>query len=539
MRTALTLSCLWLTGVSCWLSAAPHKIGQEHAMERHLADGEEYTLSTKQLAEWGLRIFRANWTEQDGAGRPLSKGNGQPLSDPTSPLVGQHAFNRVSGPDANSCAGCHNSPYGIPGGNADFAASVFVLGQRFDFATFDRADTIPLRGTVDAQQHPVTLQSVGNLRSSPGMFGAGYVEMLAREITGDLQTIRNKMRPGETQVLVSKGIDFGKLTRRPDGSWDVWEVNGLPRASMLSPTPIDDRPTLVIRPWHQAGNVVSLREFSNNAFNQHHGMQSTERFGSDTDPDNDGVTNELTRADLTAVAIFQAVIQVPGRVIPNDPEIERAVAVGELVFDRVGCTSCHIPSLPLEKRDWAYSEPNPYNPRGNLRTGDARPVLVNLIDPSLPQPRLAPTSKEAAALAVPAYTDFKLHDIGGEADVEHEPLDQNQAVWSPKFRQGNARFLTKRLWGAANQPPFFHHGLFTTLRQCVLAHHGEAESSLQGFLRSSEYDRDSLIEFLKSLQVLPPGTKSLVVDENFRRKTWPKWSPAEVAGWIKAKGEPK
>ena len=30
---------------------------------------------------------------------------------------------------------------------------------------------------------------------------------------------------------------------------------------------------------------------------------------------------------------------------------------------------------------------------------------------------------------------------------------------------GNCRFLTKRLWGAANEPPFFHHGLFTTLRQ--------------------------------------------------------------------------
>jgi hypothetical protein len=32
---------------------------------------------------------------------------------------------------------------------------------------------------------------------------------------------------------------------------------------------------------HQAANVVSLREFTNNAFNQHHGMQSTERFGLD------------------------------------------------------------------------------------------------------------------------------------------------------------------------------------------------------------------------------------------------------------------
>lgn len=44
-------------------------------------------------------------------------------------------------------------------------------------------------------------------------------------------------------------------------------------------------PSLVIRPFHQAGRVVSLREFSNNAFNHHHGIQSSERFGAGTDPD--------------------------------------------------------------------------------------------------------------------------------------------------------------------------------------------------------------------------------------------------------------
>jgi hypothetical protein len=145
----------------------------------------------------------------------------------------------------------------------------------------------------------------------------------------------------------------------------------------------------------------------------------------------------------------------------------------------------------------------------------------------------APASKDATVIEVPAYTDFKLHDICGPEDEGHEPLDQNQATWSPRFRQGNRRFLTKRLWGAANQPPFFHHGLFTTLRQSVLAHHGEAEASLQGFLRSSEYERDSVIEFLKRLQVLPPGTASRIVDEKFRKKVWPKWPSAEVAQWMR------
>ena len=504
-----------------YLVAADKKIGQEHAIPRHLEDDDEFRLSASELIAYGKTIFMANWTEQDGAGRPLSKGTGKSLTDVGAPLTGVRSFNRISGPDANSCYGCHNQPYGIPGGSGDFVTSVFVLGQRFDFVTFDPQDKIATKGAVDEQLRPVTLNSVANIRATTGLYGSGYLEMLAREITADLQAIRDSIRLGEGKQLVSKGISFGWLTRRKDGMWDASKVQGLPRASILAPTPVD-RPTLVIRPWHQAGNVVSLREFTNNAFVQHHGMQSTERFGIDTDPDGDGVMNELTRADLTAVTVYQAVIAVPGRVIPNDPDVERAVLDGERVFLRIGCSTCHVPALPLTRRNWEYTEPNPYNPATNLRVGETKTLRLNLNDSSLPQPRLTPTSKDAQWLDVPAYTDFKLHDITDHDDAsEGEPLDMNQLVWSPKFAAGNRKFLTRRLWGCANQPPYFHHGLFTTLRQSVLAHAGEALHSRRAFENASEYEQDSLIEFLKSLQVLPTGTSALIVDENFKPKAWP------------------
>jgi CxxC motif-containing protein (DUF1111 family) len=121
---------------------------------------------------------------------------------------------------------------------------------------------------------------------------------------------------------------------------------------------------------------------------------------------------------------------------------------------------------------------------------------------------------------VDAYTDFKLHDICS-SDGPREALDQNAAQWSPKIRDGNCRFLTKRLWGAANEPPFFHHGLFTTLRRSVLAHDGEARESRRAFEALPAADRDALIEFLKTLQVLPPGTKDRIVDEQFKARSWP------------------
>jgi len=493
-------------------------LGLEVAVPRHLADGEEFRLPIGELLAHGKLLFDATWTDQEGGGRPATKGTGRPLGDPSHPLVGARAFNRISGPDANSCTGCHNAPYGISGGGGDFVTNVFVLAQRFDFVSFDRQDGVPTKGAEDENLAPVTLQDVGNSRRTTGMFGAGYLEMLARQMTADLQRIRNTIQLGETKELVAKGVHFGKLTLTRDGLWDVSRVEGLPRLSLLS-TGSNNPPTLVIRPWHQAANVVSLREFSNNAFNQHHGVQSTERFGIDTDPDGDGVMNELTRADVTAVSLYQAAMQVPGRVIPNDPLIENAVLEGESVFAKTGCVSCHVPSLPLERSGWMFTEPGPYNPPTNLRLGETQTISMDLTSPLLPQPRLRPATPGASVIQVPAYTDFKLHDICEPRDCE--PLDMNQNPWSPKFKAGNRYFLTKRLWGAANEPPYMHNGMYTTMRRAIQAHAGEAAAARQAFQSLTRGEQDALIEFLKTLQVLPPGVKDPVVDENFHAKVWP------------------
>ena len=228
--------------------------------------------------------------------------------------------------------------------------------------------------------------------------------------------------------------------------------------------------------------------------------------------------NELTRADVTAVSVYQAAIQVPGRVIPRDPVKEKAILNGEQVFDRIGCAACHIPRLALTKKGWIYSEPNPFNPPGNLRMGETKTLHVDLTSDLLPAPRLHPD--RSGTVWVEAYTDFKLHDICEPGDPG-EPLDMNQPPWSKEFAKGNRRFLTKRLWGAYNEPPYFHHGLFTTMRRAVLAHAGEALESRKSFEALPAYDKDSLIEFLKTLQVLPPGTKDRIVDENFRPREWP------------------
>ncbi len=523
MKTGL-LSCVLLFAALVLTmssaSAGATEIGKEVAVAHHLQDGQEYTVPIETLIAHGRRFFAASWTVEEGGGRPLTKGTGTPLADGTDPLMFPRNFNRISAPDSNGCAGCHNAPFGVPGGGGDIVGNVFVLGQRFDFATFDHDDTLPTKGAVDEKGDFVQLDTIANSRATVGMFGSGYTEMLARQITADLQAIRDATGPGESRALVSKGISFGTLRRDAGGSWDASGVEGLAAPSVATGGGAHP-PSLVIMPFHQAGAVVSLRQFSNNAYNHHHGIQSEERFGVGVDADGDGFVNEATRADLTAVSIYQATLAVPGRVIPRDPEIEEAVLTGEQKFVAIGCADCHVPALPLTGDGRFYVEPNPYNPPGNLRPGDAPDLAVNLNGNRLPPPRLK-QSRSTGITWVPIFTDFKLHDItSGPDDPNRETLNMHFPAGSAEFFAGNGRFLTKRLWGAANEPPYFHHGKYTTMREAILAHHGEAEGTRTAFEALTGYERDSIIEFLKTLQVLPPGTRSRIVDESFHRRRWP------------------
>ena len=65
--------------------------------------------------------------------------------------------------------------------------------------------------------------------------------------------------------LISKGITFGFLTAKANGTLDTSEIVGIDK-------------DLIIKPFTQKGVVPSLRVFTNNAMNHHHGMQSSETF---------------------------------------------------------------------------------------------------------------------------------------------------------------------------------------------------------------------------------------------------------------------
>ncbi len=462
----------------------PHvtnRIGDRPALSGHIDQRaiNSGRLRFQELFDAGELLFRANFNTLDGGGRPEATGSGVPF--PRERRVFPQNFNRSSGPDASSCDGCHNQPR--VGGGGENVTSVFVLAQNREFIT-----------SIDP--------SVANERNTLGMFGSGAIEMLAREMSRDLRRLREqtlaKARRAKHAVSVSldtKGVNFGRLTASPDETVDTSQIVGVN---------ID----LIIRPFNQKGSVVSIRVFTNNAMNHHHGMEAVERFGDGIDFDKDGVVDELSRGDITAVTIFQAAQAIPGQRIPTDEEVARAILIGEERFGAIGCAACHVPAMVLE--DPSFSEPNPFNngepsplnTGGNLSLLDVgfRPVTFDLTRDG-PLPRLDRTPEGKAI--VRAFTDLKRHRMGAKLT---ERLVQDRVSVDV--------FITKKLWGFANDPPYLHNGRATLISEAILMHGGEAQAARDAFAALSVEEQAELVEFLKSLVVLPEGTPSLVVDEH-------------------------
>ncbi len=479
-RLALPLVvALILTGIGVLLAQdelCPAGLPERPALSRHIeqADILDGSLSFDEVLEHGEELFTVLFNVCDGQGRPATTGG------LAARKADEMAFSRVSAPDSNSCFSCHNQPR--VGGGAEFVGNVFLLAQHED----------PILETTSMMS--------SNHRNPLGMFGAGPIEMLAREMTSDLLALREtaleKAKAQNTAVtieLVTKGVRFGELTVAADGAQDSSGIEGVDH-------------DLVIKPFHQAGTKISLRQFSANAMNQHHGMQAEERFDlnqdiMDPDYDQDGVERELTIGDITAVTLFQAALATPGRLLPEDPDRRAEAIRGELIFEQINCTSCHVPELPLESR--FFSDPNPFNP-SNTMTDMSQIVSFDMTADG-PEPRL---ERQGDGAIVRAFTDLKRHSLC-------DPLEQADAI---RFfcnetlrdsrpdvdgRHGSEFFITRKLWDAGSSAPYGHRGDLTTVSEAILMHGGEGRASRDAFTELPFSDQRAVVEFLLSLQVAP------------------------------------
>lgn len=418
------------------------------------------------LLERGFMLFVAKFNVLDGAGRPKAT---QAIV-PTKRKRGENAaFQRTGGPDSNGCSGCHNDP--VPGGAGEFVVNAFVA-EGFESADFD---------SVDPQ--------FSSERNTNAIMGGGLVELLAREMTAELQSQRsvalNEAREAQQDVQVrleTKGVSFGTLTAKPDGVVDVRKLEGIDT-------------DLVVRPFSQKGVFTSLRQFTVNAMNHHHGIEAVERFGirwtGTEDFDEDQKPDELGEGDVSAITLWQATLAPPA-VRGDLPEDWRAAAAaGEASFDKLGCASCHMPVLPLDSL--IFTDPSPYDAAGTLRRADVKhPIRVDFTE--------QPWSKQLkqndkGQWLVPLFGDLKRHVI-----VDTAVAQLGNEILGQRFVERDV-FMTSELWGIGSTAPYGHRGDITTLDGVIRAHGGEGRAARDAYVKADDATRSSLIAFLKTLVI--------------------------------------
>jgi len=422
----------------------------------------------EELRATGEALFGAVFTTLDGVGRPQAT---QAIDPTRRKHPREQVFLRTAGPDGGACSSCHNQP--VIGGAGDFVTNVFT-SEGFESADFDSLDP-----------------QFSNERGSNHLFGAGLVEMLAREMSLDLQAIRTKAlsqaRAEKTTVrllLESKGVEFGFITAEADGSVNLDELDGVDT-------------DLVIRPFSQKGVMTSLRQFTVNALNHHHGMQAGERFGArwtgSDDHDGDGYSNEISAGDVSAMVAWQATLPAPGRMVPEVDGWAEAAERGEAAFTEMGCASCHRPALPLDSL--AFADPGPYDLAGTLndRQVGAKAIYdFTLLEWTRDLPR-----DDQGRVLVPLFGDLKRHDM---ADNQIDALGNE--LLSQRFVDRNI-FQTAELWGVGSTQPYGHRNDFSSLNDIILAHGGAGRAARDAYAAAADADKSAMIAFLKTLVIVP------------------------------------
>jgi hypothetical protein len=237
---------------------------------------------------------------------------------------------------------------------------------------------------------------------------------------------------------------------------------------------------LVIKPFGRKGNNVTTRDFDCGALRFHMGMEPVEIVGKDNDHDKDGVVNEITISELSALAIFNTTSPRPHQ--------GKYKGVGAKVFEDAGCSGCHVPVMKTEGHILPYQQPeqpqHPFSDSNKYYEVDLRKSSANFeIDPD-----------NSKGMLVKLFSDLKRYDMGSK-------LQESLTSASP---EENRTFVTARLWGVADTAPYMHDGRATTLTEAIKWHGGDAEAAKNKFVALNDDKKDALLKYLRSLHTPRP-----------------------------------
>lgn len=356
-------------------------------------------------------------------------------------------------------------------------------------------------------------------RDAPHLYGLGLQEQLADEVTTALRAIRTAaanqaMSSGAaaSRVLSAKGIDYGVITARADGTFDTSHVVGVD-------------PDLRVRPFFAEGGTISIREFVVGAFNAEMGLESpdpdvataaaggmvktpsgmvldgsldkieTPPVASATvDGDGDGYVNEIPQSIVDFMEFYLLNYFKPGTGDQTQPDVLN----GRAVFTAIGCATCHMPSLTINhdrrvadlETEFDPMQGNPFN----RLFATARPLVMGGLKgmddgsglPSLKLPAGGPF------VVRNFFADLKRHDLG---------TNFHERNYEGTYQES---FITEPLWGVATTAPYGHDGRSGSLEEVILRHGGEAQASRDAFAALGRMQKVWVLNFLGTLVLFPP-----------------------------------
>ena len=320
------------------------------------------------------------------------------------------------------CISCHP---GNGRGTPDLALIRFSMGH----------DLIPEMGGPQFQDKaipgvPYEVLPAGvdtSVRLPPPVFGLGLIENI----------------PVETVLSYADETDA-------NGDGISGRPNWVTPPDYVPSTEIGAGPGQRIGRFSRKAQVSSLVQQVAEAFQQDIGITNSflpfEHFHvGDTVPD-----PEVDQLTVMETIIFLRLLSPPPR-----SEITPEVRIGEVLFEKIGCASCHVPTM--------QTGPSPIN-------------ALNKVD-------------------VHIYSDLLLHDMG-------EVLADNRPDGSATGRE----WRTAPLWGTrlvadflGGTAFFLHDGRATTLEGAIRAHGGEAQETKETFFNLPETEQQAIMAFLKSL----------------------------------------
>jgi hypothetical protein len=488
-----------------------------HLDQRVITDWVRAGLTDAQLEflfDHGDELTEIEFTSADGIGA---------LN--TSARFARHPTrDRFTGPNASSCGACHDQPLGNGAG----------------------------RNVANVVQDPEPgIEGDYNIRNTRNINGDAWLQLASLEMTLELRAQRDDMRASvqlsglpSSVTLQSKGVNFGSVSCSPDDSGGVTCDYGSVRGVS---------PDLVVRSQGWKGNFTTVRAFSEDAFFGemgihsdrlvHHLMAPGQPVPDDVqrnppDVDEDGVVNEMSVGDITAMAIYLAAQAPPTTLLElsDEGKVRLAredrdkISAGEGAFASAGCDSCHRLELPV--MDSLFREPDARSTsyfdfllaQSNNGYDPVMPVEIDLASTGIVERHLSRVTGAdgQAYYPVRALTDLKRHFLGNhlcdDAKV-YQPVNgsflpagsPSDSTETMSMSIDRCDFLTADLWGIAGTGPYMHDGRAATLAEAIGQHCsvpgaervGEADESCRRFLALPSGDQVAVIAFLRN-QVMEP-----------------------------------